>query len=85
MAEWQRFAVHVVGEHCQVVTHLLDRVSVVVDAFVSAVAEGVEDNPFGVGLRFDQIDESPRIPVRFKLCDPSRLALRPGSGFEMHR
>src|SRR5450759_5013346 len=40
VAERQRLTVHVVGQHRQVVAHLLDGVCVVVDALVGAVTKG---------------------------------------------
>ena len=51
VAERQGLVVHVVGEHREVVAHVLDRVRVVVDALVGSFAEGVEDDPFRLGVR----------------------------------
>jgi hypothetical protein len=55
--EWQRLAVHVVGQHREVVAHLLDWVRVVVDAGVRTVAEGVEDHPLGFRQGFDEVHQ----------------------------
>ena len=49
VTERQRLAVHVIGEHREAVAHVLDRVRVVVDALVGALAEGVEDTHFASG------------------------------------
>ena len=57
VAERQRFAVHVEGQHGQLAAHLLDRMGVVVDAAVGTLAERVEDDPLGVGVRLDQIED----------------------------
>src|SRR5450756_1523795 len=57
VTEGQRRSVHVVGQHRQVIAHLLDGVGVVVDAFVGAVPEGVEDHPLRRGQRSDQVHD----------------------------
>ena len=53
--ERQRQVVHVVGQHREVVAHLLHRVGVVVDAAVRSVAEAVEDDPPRRWERVDQV------------------------------
>jgi len=53
--EW--LDVHVVAQHRQLVTQLLNRVRVVVDPPIPSVAEGVEDRPVRIFGRPDQIHD----------------------------
>src|SRR6185437_7905214 len=69
MAERERLVVHVVGEHREVVAHVLDGVGVVVDAFVGSFAEGVEDDPLRLGLRLDDVDDRLHRDTS-PFCDP---------------
>lgn len=54
MAEGQRRGVRIVGQHREVVRHLLYRVGVVVAAAVGAVAQEVEHHPPPLGRRLDE-------------------------------
>jgi hypothetical protein len=60
VSERQRLVVHVVGQHREVVAHLLDRVRVVVGASVGALAQGVEHHPLRLGAGFDQVEDGLR-------------------------